>query len=165
MQTFLEDPAAPDEDHSVLASGCKAAALLDRVTRLAATWKPSEIHLLPVNTTVLTSQPDLPEAAMSKFYSDFLALNQGLDGFHAKVPKVVALGDVDLQHMRCLVAVHTLLHVATIHLNVIFAHQEANANRKCVEAATSAIRLFDEVDLTRLGFVPLIMGVSDFPTI
>lgn len=99
---------------------------------------------------------------MSKFYSDFLALDQGLDAFHVKIPKVLALGDVDLQHMRSLVLVHTILHVASIHLNVIFAHQEANANRKCIDAATAAIRLFDEVDLTRLGFVPLIMGVSGF---
>lgn len=44
VQTFLDDPGAPGEETSVLASSCKAAALLDRVTRFVATWKPSQLR-------------------------------------------------------------------------------------------------------------------------
>jgi len=58
---------------------------------------------------------------------------------------------------RYLIHVTDKIH-ATIRLNVIFAHQEASANTKCVKAATTIIRLLDDVDLIRLGLVPLFMG-------
>ena len=102
----------------------------------------------------------MPEVEVTQFHSAFVVLDKGIDIFYETLPSVSVFGDYNAHNTRIVITAHIVARLATIHLNLLFAHQDANANTKCVEASKATIHLMDDVDLVRLGFLPLVVGVG-----
>jgi len=94
----------------------------------------------------------------TQFWSDFVALDEGIDAFHNKLPAVSISGNSNPYDTRILITARTFSRLATVRLNAVLAHQDMDANTKCINAAKAAVQLLDNIDLVRAGFLPLVMG-------
>ena len=111
----------PFERDSSLTQLAKGSALLERATRLAASWRP-----------------ELPDAA--GFYADFIALDTRIEEFKAALPPTATLSNLSVANRQRLHATHCITQCASIQLHAAFANQNSTSRTKCLDAGLTIVR-------------------------
>lgn len=102
----------------------------------------------------------MTEEALATFDRELQTLSKATEIFATTLPALVPSGDINVHTLRNQILAHTLVRMASIHLNIKFFAKDVSANVSCVEAAIAMVKLFDDVDLVRLEMLPPIMAVS-----
>jgi len=102
----------------------------------------------------------MTEEALVTFNRELQTLSKAAETFAATLPSIDPSGDTNVHTLRNQIFAHTLVRMASIHLNIKFAANDVSANLRCVEAAIMMVKLLDDVDLVRLEMLPPIVAVS-----
>ena len=96
---------------------------------------------------------DLDTASKKAYSDDLLHKSQVIDRFHSTIAPVTPGGSPESNAQ--LLVVHTYIHLATIRLG-IFDSWKA----KRFEAAMAIANMLDTVDVSRMGYMYPVVGVS-----
>ncbi|KAI0266969.1 hypothetical protein BC834DRAFT_871888 [Gloeopeniophorella convolvens] len=126
----------PWENHGPLTQLSKAAALFERATRLAATWRP-----------------EIPN--VGSFYSDFVAIDQRIDEFKSQLPPLdqVSSRSAPLVHLA-----YCLGNGATMQLHATFSSQNTGSRAKCLAAVMVMIRANQAVRAHEFKYTAPVLG-------
>ncbi|KZV67132.1 hypothetical protein PENSPDRAFT_654321 [Peniophora sp. CONT] len=136
LKAFLNGLATgwPWENDSSLTELAKGSALLERATRLAASWRP-----------------ELPDA--TGFYADFLALDTRIEEFKTGLCPIATLSTLPTAARQRLHATHCIAQCASIQLHAAFASQNSTSRTKCLEAGLAIIRTAAAARVSEFSFL------------
>lgn len=136
LKAFLNGLATgwPWETDTNLTQLAKASALLERATRLAASWRP-----------------ELPDAA--GFYADFVSLDTRIEEFKTELCPIATLSTLPVAARQRLHATHCIAQCASIQLHAAFASQNSTSRTKCLEAGLAIIRTAAAASVTEFTFL------------
>lgn len=103
------------------------------------------------------SREDLDTASKKSYYDDLLRKSRVVDTFRGTIAPVSLEGSPETNTQ--LLVVHTFIHLATIRLGIFDSWK-----RKRLESALAVANMLDDVDISTMGYMPPIIGVSHLPT-
>jgi hypothetical protein len=131
----------PWENNGTLTKLCKASALFERATRLAASWRP----VLP---------------SVNEYYNEFVSLDTRIEEFKASLESLESFAQLSPTEIQQAYTVHCIAHSATIQLHAVFASQTAASRTKCLSAAFAVIQLGAAAQVQNFSFLDHAAGVS-----
>lgn len=143
---------------SPLALRVKASALFHHAHHLASNWDQRR-RLVPAG--YLHSSDDHAALSLSSaFMDDFQTLEHMTARFLSTLIPVHQLDATMPDDKHAYLAIHTLAHVAMIHLYYSFGHEDPVAYDKCLRAARCCVSITKHIAETEYDFLDPILGVS-----
>ena len=138
---------------------CKAITLLKQICDFAVLWNPGTASSR--NITISYDSPrflkDLDAVSKKSYYDDLLRKSRVIDKFHDTIAPITLGGSPESNAQ--LLVVHTCIHLATIRLGIFDSWKG-----KRLESALAVASMLDGVDISNIGYIHPVVGVSHAPT-
>ncbi|KAA1474254.1 hypothetical protein DENSPDRAFT_319494 [Dentipellis sp. KUC8613] len=123
LRNYLEgiNTGWPWETHALLAQYSKVAALFERATNVASSWRP-----------------EIPSP--NAFYANFVSIDKRIDEFKAQMYVLENTEGMSSDIVRSVHLIQCLASAATIQLHAAFAQQNALSRNKCFTAAQEIVQ-------------------------
>ena len=156
---FLCDPLVShvEEEVSFTAMECKAVTLLNQICDFVLLWNPSASDSYPSRILALDDLPlplkGLDPSSKKVYFDDLLRRSRVIDKFHGTIAPVTLGGSTESNAQ--LLVVHTYIRLATIRLGIFDSWKG-----KRLESALAIANMLDDIDVSTIGYMHPVVGVS-----